>query len=445
MVSPIRQSAACEFAVGKISVSSDVIRVGKFLVICAVITAAADKILSVQVGGFNIRLTQLLSISAFSLTLLISANTGRLKLAPAIHLLAVWYVLNIVFLPNSIVLIRGVLYVGWLGISIMMVLGATNFFKSRADADTLLRWYIRGFSIHALLGLIQFAAYYGAGIELFDMLQIGRIDGFTHEPSHFAAQQLIGYVLIRELSIDRRTLFLPWEYWGHLLLITLSLVLSTSKTAYLFIAVYEGARFLSTFVRVMRFRRVKVTQLASAIGVLVVFFALAATIMANLRNPVVISILNGSGLNGTGAHSVTERMQRVNWTIDAAVTHPIIGLSYGGVGSYMTILRDGVVTQNQAQSEEPLLMPAEIMAATGVFGFVIWGAYMLRMLFAYWKASDSRQRHILQAMSAAIVIGMVALTSDFPRGAIWAHLTVWSVLIMSYQGWSELPLEDPVV
>lgn len=417
---------------GSLPFSKGAIVMAQCLVILTLFSSLADKYLSINFGGFNLRYAQVLALLCFLLAALGWARCGRMRLPPAFGLILIWYLMNVAFLPNSIVLSRGIMYVGWMALSLGFLLAAVNFFRTEEDSELLIRWYIRIFAIYGFIGLVQWLAYYGAGISILNLGQKGRIEALSHEPSFFAGQQLFGYMLIRELTRERVAIFSKLEYRICAFFIIVPLVLSTSKIAYVLMMFYELFRCSIVIVSFFTLRRVKISETIISVALSVVVAGVVAFAVTNINSTLVLRLLAGSGIGNTAAHSVNDRMRSAEWTIQTALDHPLIGISYGGVGAYMSVLRDGGVIANGSKLEEPLFMPAEISAATGIVGFLIWLAYMGRLWGAFRTAPSARQRWVLKAMSMSAMIGFVGLESNFPRGAIWSHLAVWSVLIMRF-------------
>src|SRR6185312_6923966 len=208
----------------------------------------------------------------------------------------------------------------------------------------IVRCYAWSFAVIAVCGIIQFCLpLFGLATPLVTEWwipgRLARVNGFSYEPSYFATYLLIGFVLAGSLRRARTKLMPP----GALLLIywlaLIGIVLSSSRMGIVFviaeILLAQLAPWLSFLKDLTRFRIVwrHAGALAPSFAVIALLSAAIIGTARELRdNPAtMLMLLNGTGLSNTAAHSVVERENSFEDTLDAFVEHPVIGRSLGGV------------------------------------------------------------------------------------------------------------------
>jgi hypothetical protein len=147
-------------------------------------------------------------------------------------------------------------------------------------------------------------------------------------------------------------------------------------------------------------------------------------------------ISGGTGLFGTPAHSVSNRQSDLRATMALVKKSPFIGYSLGGIAPAIGEDRwesQSTQTQAAAKQHEGLSVFVEVLAASGVIGFIPFVVYVLTLLIApLWLARVCGPPYniVLTGLVWALLMEFVILqfAQNILRPYLWFHIAVLSAV-----------------
>jgi hypothetical protein len=388
-----------------------------------VLTSSFDIFLVVEVGA-NFRVGQFLAMMLIVLAIARTIHRPDLPTLGLAPLLA-WLAIQIVFISATTFWPKSVGYCFWLALNIGLMFSFVQLFSGNGRAlHSLLRWYLYSFGIIAVFGLVQFALpLFGLPAPLVTQWwiinRIPRLNGFSYEPSYYAAYLLIGFVLCGSLRNSEFRLLAPSRIRTLRWLIGFSIILSSSRLGISFV-------LLDVLLR-GRIRSWRVAGRLSLAGALI---AAGVILFAKERPETAIMLLAGTGIYGAPAHSVVERANSFVDTLTVFTQHPFIGRSLGGVSSGIAELH-GVEVRSFQDSKpyEGMAIFAEVLAGSGIFGvvpFVVFLIVIVRKPLEAARHSSPEYSILLRALTRALVFELAVLqfNQNILRPYLWTHLAI---------------------
>ncbi|MBF0560415.1 MAG: O-antigen ligase family protein [Alphaproteobacteria bacterium] len=408
-------------------------------------TSSCEMILQVNVAGLNFRFHQLLMMLVIFVAGLEAIRTDRIIVPIGFRELMIWLGIGVVFLPNSPWIVRNIGYFFWAVLSSLTILAVVQIYGRSLDRFMrLLRIYILSFLFTSSFAALQFVAgLKGISLVTTQWLIEGRwarINGFTTEPSEYATYGLLGFISMviwvfgGVSPLPRRTITLT------LLLSALTLVLSTSRTAWagiLFIFVVAQGYILFKF---LSGRRVHARTLRNSMLVTISILSIF-TYIAVYHFYVVQFFAQGLGIFGGTAHSVDARTRAIEATLQLITQNPLVGVGFGGVGPnlYMNNHANFDVSTYVNAKVEGSNVFLEVIASTGIEGFLIFMFFIWKICTPFFRLRrrDEKMYIIIFGLTVSLIIvliSMMAGTNIF-RGFIWYHIAILSAgLCVSIRG-----------
>jgi O-antigen ligase len=174
--------------------------------------------------------------------------------------------------------------------------------------------------------------------------------------------------------------------------------------------------------------------LLSAVVLIGVTFG-AVDYFTKLVNPV--TLLSGTGLGGTAAHSYNDRNSSATETYSAFLDHPFIGRSLGGVPIYKAA-RHGIDIHSMSEVRNNWGFPVilDVLVASGIFGIIPFLLFVyantfgaLRTATRYWPCERAKW---LRALARAMIFECLLLMVDqnLLRVYVWFHVSM--VALVAY-------------
>ncbi len=426
-----------------------------WIVVICLFTASWDIIGTINVGG-TLRVTQLLAVLVSIAGLARMAQTGRILWPRGATALALWVFLQVFLLPLSgAASIAGQTLVLLLA-DIVAAFAIVQLYGESSLVDDLMKLYIASFVFVALFGIVQIAlpAMGGPGILVGQWIVHGRfarINGFTYEPSFFATYMLIGWIMLIDMRFSGAHIasgrYGKWATW----LVGLSLFLSTSKVGWFFMLLEGALRLLPVVKKFLQSTRrglrhghlvIPVPRMRTILMACIVLLTLSVALRGLFAfiNP--LSLLSGTGLAGTPAHSLNTRTDQMSGTWHLFLSHPWIGHSLGGVAMELAQSTGVTITAGSELGKFwgfPVLL--EILAGSGIPFFVPFLVFLYATTVGAYRFALSRwpQEHAkwLRALARAMIFEWLILFFDqnIARSYVWYHigmvLTVMYVLEFS--------------
>ena len=418
--------------------------VNRLIAICF-LTASCDIILNVHIGG-SIRLCQAIMVLICLAAVAHSVQYGTVLWARGSSSIALWMLIQLALIPLSGAINVGIQFYVLLLFTVIGVFAIVQLYGTGDNIEFLMKAYMASYVAVAVAGLVQFALPL-AGLPSFLVIQwishgrIARINGFNYEPSYFATYMIMGWVMLVELR-NNRAHIASGRWWRlGMILVTVALLLSTSKTAWIMMLleltlrfspyVYKGLRSIlkgmfagRIMVLVPGARFLRNAFLVTAVLLVFGVFVSRSVSFATL-------FLSGTGLGHQPAHSLNDRTNATNATIAAFKEHPFVGRSLGGVPVYIAS-RNGVSISTVEQARQfwgfPVLM--DVMVASGIFGFIPFLFFMyantfgaLRVARRHWPQERAKWVH---ALARAMIFEWLTLLADqnLLRVYLWFHIAM---------------------
>ncbi len=433
------------------------------MVSLAFLTASFDVILTLEIGG-TIRFCQLMLFGVMVCAFAKVLQTRSVLWPRGGYALALWCILQGVFIAESPAPATSILLYGVLIFSVLGIAATLQLYGKSPWIGSLMKVYLYSFVFAAGFGAIQFVApalHLGSPL-IVQWIAVGlipRINGFNYEPSYFATYLIIGWVMVVELRASRAAITASRRWFWFLILLSVILFLSTSKTAWLLMIAEVIARLIPGVVRHIKRQTARLLQ-----GSWVVnlprprFIAALLTIVAFLAASMIVAsrfvdlniFLAGTGINGTAAHSLNDRINGFASTLQVIEGHFWIGRSLGGVPATIAQLHGHQLrTLADLRAFWGFPVPLDVFAASGFWGFLPFLWFFLAITVGERKLirehlQDDRAKW-LRALIRGLVFEWLALCADqnLLRVYLWFHFTMIVVVGYNLRYFREEPETSP--
>ncbi|MDQ0206913.1 O-antigen ligase family protein [Alkalicoccobacillus murimartini] len=398
-------------------------------IIMIALTVSSDLFLVFNVGGFALRFPQLITIILAAWWICSTLQVGVIKIPLGGLYLILWSLVILATIPNTTFLTRSLGYAFWLILNILLIFAVVYFVNTENKARTLYRWYLYSFVAVSLFGIIQFMLPI-VGLPAPYITQwwtdgIPRVNGFSYEPSYYATYLITGWVMVFYLMFDARSrVFSKRTIFVFLSIMTLALLLSSSRMGILVMGVWFG-RYGLLFIKGIITNKVHVKHF--------LIVAVASFLGIGLVGGLVLSgdttLLAGTGLGGTPAHSVDIRSTDLEDTINVIKQNPIYGVSLGGVAPAIGATYGlNITDQEMAKEYEGLAVFVEVLAASGVIGFIPFALYIFTIIYRPFRRAafiqNLAQKDMLRSMTYALMclLLILQLNQNILRPYLWFHI-----------------------
>ncbi|MBU6157676.1 MAG: hypothetical protein KGP35_01480 [Bacteroidetes bacterium] len=408
------------------------------------LTTSFDTALNLKISGFSIRICTLLMV-VFSGAVFLLSLAGYRPLK--IRFLGwwsflVWFIMLIVFLQNSILITRGIGYMVWLLIYLLFILSLTVYIDDYPHFFKILKYYLFSFIVISFFGLLQLVAgifNINLFLEYYFLSGIPRIHGFSYEPSYFSTYLFVawGFHFVLFFS-DYKTLKNKLYNNFSLLLLSILIFISFSRMAiffmFLLLLAKFGALFLNSIIRL----RVSVINLTFSLALFFVTFLIVGIAVFNFNE--FISVFEGLPFLSRYSHSAWTRIGDFESTLQIFINSPVKGYSLGGIAPAIAQLRGfTTITQEVVKQNEGLSIFMEVLAASGIFGFIFFVGFMYRLLSSgrilkKWAAinpslesTEQLKIHHLLIVALIFQLLLLCLNQNILRNYLWVHIALINV------------------
>lgn len=409
----------------------------QLLIILILLLVSDDILFVLEFNGPTIRLSQVLGGVLVGRFLLRSLFTGKLyypRRLVAIHLLGAFCLSDAVNLLNSPWLLKGFAYLVWAIFNLAFVIALVDFVgRSRERLTWILRWYLYSFTGVAAFGLVQFLAgvFFGESLltrQWWFQGWLPRINGLSFEPSYFATYMIVGVSLWWNAWRDR-WIFVRYHALNFSI-VCLAILLSGARAGWIGLALLIIC-YLCLYMRSRHGKWLRGLAISLFVGAIL-------TCMFYLAIEKWHYLLSGTGITGTSQHSVTERLERAWETFSIFKAKPISGVGLGCVGAAI-LEKQGVFLgyrTDELWATEPVVLALEILASTGLIGFIFWLTSLLWIVKALINVIRlpflaAEWRSIVSALLIAFVVEFVLLqiNQNFLRYYVWLQIGITLAVI----------------
>jgi hypothetical protein len=415
-------------------------------------TASFDAFLTFDLGG-TIRFAQIASLGVLLAAVAIIVQDGRILWPRGGAALALWLLLQGLFVRFSGNLLVGVTFFALLCSMALVVFAVVQIWGLSSRVEDLMRLYLASYWVMALYGLFQFFLPFFTGIaapgtrQWYVYGRIPRVMGFSFEPSYYATYMVLGWIMLLELRLSgARIAQGRWMKWMTVAA-TLAMFLCASRVGWLCMLIEVVARAMPAVRRRLARKwlalrhgylllRIPTRRNAARGGVVLgILAALVVGAFTFMPNPSII--LGGTGLAGTAAHSVDDRLEGTLNTWEAIKASPWVGRSLGGVPVEIANMKGqevNTIRDVRLYWGFPVLL--DMVAASGVFGVIpflvfLWSTTFGAARYASTRLPDERAKW-LRALSRATIFIWIMLFNDqnVLRLYLWFHFAI--VMVIRY-------------
>lgn len=414
--------------------------------VCAIfLTSSFDLVGTIKVMGFTLRVVYLFVLIGAGLTLYRWIKLKELILPEGFVFLGFWMTMVLAFIPNSPFVIRNVGYGIWLVLNVSTIFLVVNF-MNRDNMGAFLRVYIVSFFVVSLLGIVQYISPQ-IGLPSLAVKQwwvpdvLPRVNAFTYEPSFFATYLLFGIPAMLILLARGKLMGIPqWLFYTMLSVDVTALIVCSSRMGILIFFVFLAGFMVHVIVRWIRERRLGL-HLAMSFA-LPLFVAVSVLMIMDMRlRQVKTDVGYAFYLGDTGwmekditkGNSFKNRVQMMEKTFEVFQKNPVIGVSLGGIAPWIANTHFTNITSNdQVKPFEGINVPLEVLAASGVIGFVIFCIFIFRLCRPLLKKGpDGGDKDYYIALFWGFALGFIMLVENqnILRPYVWAHMALMAGVI----------------
>lgn len=383
-----------------------------------------DTFANITVMGYSFRLCQMAALLLF-----VTTFAGKCVVFPRKSKLLIWFaIVNTLFIGNSILYKNGIGYGLWLWFDVFMVIALYSYCADNYEAcQWIINIFLKSFYYIALLALIQFVL----GLLHFDFYiqqwwlsgTIPRVSGFSYEPSYYSTYMIVGWTIYAYLLEDSNELLKQRIIKIRFCVITLAMLLSTSRMGWLMMALWIVRLILFALYDVSRKKTtIQRLQMYTMIAILIVGISCGLLFINNHFFNVKL-LLNGLEANGSSSKA---RINMMFFLLGKWIEAPFKGISLGGISPLLALEKN--ISLNEVVNVNKGVMPAnitaELLVATGIIGCSLFYYNLLHSAKVAFDTKDSLCRAI------AYGLGMIILILQFNQNILRPYL--WVDIAMLY-------------
>lgn len=402
------------------------------LIWLSILTSSFDIVLVFDVAGFTVRISQIFMLIVMVSFVIEVMRKGKFPIPVGYSWLCLCVILNTLFIFNSKSFGNAVGYAVWFIFDVFEIIVILYYFRRTETLESVTRKYVNCFTIMAVVGLVQWGLQF-LGIYFYVTQQnaMHRCNGFSYEPSYYSTYLLMGWCICAYLLENSNYSALPKrKLIIYTIIITLALILSTSRMGWIMMVVYIICRSLSVIFRnnrgvmsIWKFLMI-LFLVVIVVGLFYVVYGIAA------GDPKILKYAEGLGIGGTASHSTNNRVKGLKETFQLFKESPFIGYSLGGVDPEIWYNRGYTTFSNGAG----ISVFVEMLAAFGIVGFLFWGRYLYILLYKKYKFFkkylNKANREVLAAFLIALAMEFIILqfNQNVLRPYVWIHIALVSVI-----------------
>jgi len=416
-----------------------------YLLFLIFLTSSFDIFLGVKIGGTQIRISQILELFFLFGALLSSSYIKKPTWPLGFSYALIWGVFVLMWTPNTYDIGFSIGYSLWLVMSLAKIFFICQIFRDYTTILRLYKVYIVTFVLISCFGILQFFAG-RAGISLLVaqwwFAGFPRVNGFSYEPSYFATYLIAGWgICVYLVEVPNKLFTRHWNL-ANLSIVSIALLLSTSRMGILVVGIYVGARILKKVYRAIFFLELNRTDLRILLAGIFIAGPVIAYALATINFRSWLFLLSGTGIAGTAAHSSLTRLGQFGETINLFMQSPVIGYGMGGIGSYLG--RAHALAPNEATG---MNITAEVLASSGILGFPFYVIFIWALLTKPFSSRFAPGEMTDALKSAAVGMALLYLILQFNQSIlrlyVWNHIAIVCLLYAGCQRFSYSARKNP--
>lgn len=377
-------------------------RLEVFLFFLLFVASSWDIFANIKVSGYSVRFFYFVEMLLLFFLLFVKK---RISLFIGHVFFVFWILFIVIAIPNTSILTRNVGYFFWLVFSYLLLILIVSYFQTIEKFFRYFKLYVFSFLCMSLFGFVQFVVGL-AGISLMTTQWwikgvIPRINGLSYEPSYYGTYISGGAALLYWLTFVEKRKILPFQLTITLFTI-LVIVLSSSRIAILSLIFVVSLHILYKFFIPLFKGKLNLTGLRVTTFFLTIILAIIIFIFTHLESFKIF--MTGIGLFGSPSHSVDERLQAAIDTFKVFLNNPFIGVSLGGIPSHRANLYGITIsTQLEAKQFEGLNVLLEVLAASGIVGFLFFLIFWFNLLKVHFSLEKKVKKTVGRIHDSSLI------------------------------------------
>lgn len=402
------------------------------VVLCAVLVSS--DLIALRPGGFTLRPSDLLMAVAVLLALPEALGSVNFRWPVGFGLLLTWTAFVLIFIPNTPFPMRSVGYAAWLLLDVAFVFATVQIIDRPTKLALVLRWYAVSFGALAAFGLLQFfLPFLGVSPPLVRQWwvpgSLARVNGLSYEPSYFAGYMVVGWVFVTSLARHRSILLSRRTLQILVVLTSLVLIVCGSRSGWVIMLGWSAWYLFQSL------KKKPIRLLAAALVLVAVGAGIVYKVQANRQEAK--QFLNGTGLMGTASYSVSVRLRSFDDTLGIFAYSPFVGVSLGGIIPAIASRKGQLLvhqSETKTDAEQSQGTTAEVLAATGIFGFPFYVFYMLGLVWKPRKLCNvsPELRALVNSFVAAMIV--MQIQTNILQGYVWLAIALLSACFTVLKG-----------
>ena len=419
--------------------------INKYMFFLLFLSASWDIFANFKIFGYSFRFFYFIELLIALMLIYRMYNNNKyiLKTFPGHTYFLIWILFIFYFIPNTTVLMRNVGYFIWLLLSYILLLIFVNLIDNVDKYLKYLKLYLYSYFFMAIFGVVQFiAGLFGISLKTAQWWIPGilpRINGLNYEPSYYGTYLSGGEAFLYWLTFIEKKEIIPFQKFITLFILFV-MVLSTSRLAIVAILFIISIHFYKEVLIPLSYGVIPKTGLKLIVISLSAFTAAVYYILTHIEEFYIF--FSGIGLFGASSHSLRERLVATKDVLQIFLENPIIGVSLGGIPSYRAVFYNAfITTQWEAKHFEGVNVILEVMAASGIIGFLFFVMFWINAIYIHKELSKklTRNNNLIVALTNSAGIMVLAeiftllFNQNILRPYLWLSIGIYMVSLRILQ------------
>lgn len=419
------------------------IRVALILLFLGFFTSTWDNLLTLDLGGFTLKIHQFL----FGISFLFTLASGKWRefrrliqpFSIAMLALATYYLASSF---RSYFPLKSFLYSGWLIFNLLTIWANSVLLSDQIQRGWVVIGVATTVAVHAAIVLVDHAAYqFGfvhglIGFNQDTILQwgISRPHAFSSEPSYIATFLYFGTIFLYASFPARRSIT-SLSYAGVILLGIGAILSAASRSGWfgLGAGIIACITLEALFRRGTSWKKPLITGIAAATAASLIFIFTPIKQREIFQKSLVTSLYQGK--DGSGGERLKSFV--IAWDIFKETNG--LGSGLGASYRYWTAHHDTRYTTTQDEFAAPsygnevvLSTWGQLLAEGGALAVLLYALAGISLILALWKTwrTDSDPQALASFVSAFLFFFFTAFwLGNVARGDVWVWFGLWSIMV----------------
>ncbi len=391
-----------------------------------------QKLFTLEISGYTLKTSQILTIITILAWIVYSVRKKDFRIAstPMNLPLVLFLGANLLSMINAINLVRSAAIFSWALFSVLLFILLASLAKNEDSIRKIVASLLISGTIVSLFGIYQFVgSYLGLPTLLRDVylptgMYLTRVQSTFLEPLHFASFLLVTIPVCLALYFAKVKEFNPAFLFSALLVMVIAMILTIARGGYLGLLASAFAVFLFS----RGGRRKKGNLLKVLLPFAAVVIVLGALVLY-IAPPGIVSTTIFGGTAIRGGSSFT-RMLLIKDAWSMFLESPVFGVGIGNYGPYVNqkVFRSII---NVVDFGTVNNVPMEVLAESGILGFLALGLVFFGFLKGTWKGLNKANSPLLSALLIGLIASFFGLSVQYLTYSPFYGEWTWFMLGLS--------------